>query len=206
MASNKASFWNERYANDGYTYGTQPNAFVRAEAHRLPAAADVLELGAGEGRNTVWLARQGHAVTALDAAETGLRKAVRLAQQHEVSITTVHADVLSWQPARRWDAVVATFLHLPAPARPELYGLMQEVLHPGGVVIAEWFRPDQITRGLRSGGPPSLDLMITAEELRAHFLPRGIELLEEADVVLAEGKHHRGEAAVVRMVWRKPAA
>lgn len=202
MAPDRSHFWNERYASDAYAYGTRPNAFIEAQSYRLDPPAKVLELGAGEGRNAVWLARQGHETTVLDYAEGGLRKARRLAEEHDVSIETIHADVTEWMPERQWDAVITTFLHLPPDARPLLYDTIRRSLRPDGLLVAEWFRPEQILRGLPSGGPPSETLMVTTDELEQHFSAEGIELLEEDEVQLEEGTYHRGLAAVVRIVWR----
>jgi hypothetical protein len=51
-----ASRWNERYARDDYLYGESPNAFLRANAHRLAAGQSALCVADGDGRNSVWLA------------------------------------------------------------------------------------------------------------------------------------------------------
>ena len=67
MSANAADklgeFWNARYAADGYAYGTEPNDFLVSVAGRFPVGARVLCLADGEGRNGVWLARQGFGVT-----------------------------------------------------------------------------------------------------------------------------------------------
>lgn len=202
--SKPVSFWDDRFSDEQYVYGIQPNSFVReAVDNWLPASQEVLALGAGEGRNTVYLARQGHTVTAVDYSAKGLRKTRRLAEEEGVHLDTIQADVRDWAPDRQWDAVVVTFLHLPASERGRLYRLIQRLLHPDGVLVAEWFRPEQRTEGYTSGGPPDSDMMVTREELREHFLHDGIESLEVAEPVLEEGMH-RGPAATVRFVWRRP--
>ncbi|WP_233992559.1 SAM-dependent methyltransferase [Salinibacter altiplanensis] len=200
-----AAFWNDRFARDEYVYGEAPNQFVASAAETwLPDAAEVLTLGAGEGRNAVHLARQGHAVTAVDYAAEGLRKTHRLAKKAGVAVETMQADVRSWAPPQTWDAVGTTFLHLPPDERPPLYRLIQDSLRPGGLLIAEWFRPEQRTEGYTSGGPPDVDMMVTDEELRDHFAESGIERLEIAEPMLDEGMHE-GPGATVRFVWRRPA-
>jgi cyclopropane fatty-acyl-phospholipid synthase-like methyltransferase len=199
-----AEFWNDRFARDEFVYGETPNQFVASAADTwLPRTADVLALGAGEGRNAVHLARQGHSVTALDYSSEGLRKAQRLAEAAGVTVDTILADVRTWTPDRTWDAVVTTFLHLPPENRPGLYRRIQQCLRPGGVLVAEWFRPEQRTDGYTSGGPPDPAMMVTAKELREHFAPAGIEQLDADEPVLKEGMH-QGPAATVRFVWRKP--
>lgn len=202
--SKPATFWNDRFDSADFVYGAEPNAFVRTAAETwLSDAEDVLALGAGEGRNAVFLARQGHAVTAVDYAAEGLRKTRRLASEAGLSVDTIQADVREWSPGRTWDAVVVTFLHLPPAERPPLYALIQDGLVPGGVLVAEWFRPEQRTEGYTSGGPPDADMMVTANELREHFAAAGIERLDAHEPVLKEGMHE-GPAATVRFVWRRP--
>jgi len=200
-----ATFWNNRFQSDAYVYGTAPNQFVREQASRWPPSASVLELGAGEGRNAIFLAEQGIDVTALDYAEEGLRKLQQLADERGVTVDTVPADVTTWTPDRWWGGVVSTFLHLPPEERRGLYQTMQAALRPGGVLVAEWFRPEQVTGGYDSGGPPSVDMMVTEDELRAHFAEDGVQMLRAVEATLDEGSHHRGPAAVLRFVWQRPA-
>lgn len=199
-----ASFWNDRFDTAEYVYGAEPNAFVRGAADTwLSDTQDVLCLGAGEGRNAVFLAQQGHTVTAVDYAAEGLRKTRSLATEAGVTVDTIQADVRNWTPERTWDAVILTFLHLPPEERPPLYTRMQDCLVPGGCLIAEWFRPEQRTKGYTSGGPPDPDMMVTPDELREHFAAAGIKQLDANEPVLKEGMH-QGPAATVRFVWCRP--
>lgn len=202
--SQPADFWNDRFDTTDFVYGVEPNAVVRTAADDwLSDARDVLALGAGEGRNAVFLARRGYSVTALDYATEGLQKTRRLAEDAGTSVDTIQADVRDWVPERTWDALVVIFLHLPPEDRSRLYELIQSLLTPGGVLVAEWFRPEQRTEGYTSGGPPDPAMMVTVDELREHFPAAGIERLEAEEPVLKEGMH-RGPAATVRFVWRRP--
>lgn len=201
----KPDFWNERYRGGGYAYGMRPNDFLAQEVRRLTPPAEVVELGAGEGRNAVFFAEQGFRVTAVDYAAAGLAKTRRLAQARGVPVETVQADLLAWQPDRRWDAVLVTFLHLPPEDRPALYRLVHQILRPGGLLLAEWFTPEQVTAGYASGGPKSAEMMVPPDELRLHFEAGGIRLLETRTVELDEGPYHQGTASVVRFVWQQPA-
>jgi len=57
-----------------YAYGTQPNKFLEENVNSIPKGK-VLSLGRREGRNAVFLAKQGYSVTAVDASRVGLNKA-----------------------------------------------------------------------------------------------------------------------------------
>ena len=51
--------WDQRYAEPGFAYGTEPNDFLAASLGHLPAHGDILSLAEGEGRNGVFLAQRG---------------------------------------------------------------------------------------------------------------------------------------------------
>lgn len=202
--SSRPPFWDQRYATTDHLFGTEPSAFVAAEAHRIPEGAAVLELGAGEGRTLAWLARTREARgTALDFSETALRTARTTAEAEGLPLDTVAADVRTWRPERRWDAVIVTFLQLRPAERPALYRVIRTALRPGGVLLGEWFRPDHLRGDYDRVGPTSADRMVPPSELRAAFAPDDIVLCDAADVPLAEGPLLRGDAAVVRLVARR---
>lgn len=124
------NFWDQHYTAPGYKYGTAPNQFVTEQAWRLPPASQVLLPGDGEGRNSVWLASQGHRVQTVDSSAVGLAKAQALAAERGVAIHTTHADLTDWHPApASVDAVVLVYLHLPPAIRaPILHKLAQALL------------------------------------------------------------------------------
>jgi SAM-dependent methyltransferase len=202
--SSRPPFWDQRYANTDHLFGTEPSAFVAAEAHRIPEGAAVLELGAGEGRTLAWLARTRDVRgTAVDFSETALRAARETAEAEGLPLETVAADVRTWRPERQWDAVVVTFLQLLPVERPTLYRVIRAALRPGGVLLGEWFRPDHLDGSYDRIGPSSADRMVPPSELRDAFAPDEIVSCEAADVTLAEGPLLRGDAAVVRLVARR---
>jgi SAM-dependent methyltransferase len=196
-------FWDRRYSEPGYAYGTEPNAFLVSQRHRLRAGMRALAVGDGEGRNGVWLAAQGLEVLSVDASRVGLAKARALAEERGVRIRTEVADLASWTwPRAAFDLVVSIFVHLDPRQRPLIHQAMVEALAPGGWLILEAFTPAQL--GLRSGGPTAREWLYTAEQLRADFAGTEIVLLEETSTDLAEGVYHRGRAAVVRLVAKRP--
>ena len=71
-------FWNSRFSEPGYAYGTEPNAFLVSQKHYLMPGLKALAVADGEGRNGVWLAQQGPDMLSVDGSEVGLRKAQSL--------------------------------------------------------------------------------------------------------------------------------
>ena len=197
------NFWDEQFSAAGYKYGTAPNAFLQAQAGRLPARARILVPGDGEGRNSVWLATLGHEVLALDISTVGLGKARALAAERGVAIETQLADLADWEPEPAgFDAVVLTFVHLPPALRESAHRRLARALRPGGWLILEAFHPSQLGRG--SGGPKQVDLLYRRDDLRADFDGLIDEVLaEERECLLDEGPGHQGLAQVTRYLGRR---
>jgi SAM-dependent methyltransferase len=205
-SSSQPSFWDERYAANDHLFGTEPNAFVASQAQHIPEGSDVVELAAGEGRTLAWLAQERDArCTAVDFSRAALIEAERWAEEGDRAIETVEADVRTWGPERRWDAIIVTFLQLLPDERPALYERIQRWLRPGGVLIGEWFRPDHLTGDYDRMGPSTADRMVPVAELREAFSGDEIVQCEAADVTLKEGPLLRGRAAVARLVVRRAA-
>jgi SAM-dependent methyltransferase len=199
-----AETWNRRYAEEGYAYGAQPNAFLMQMKPLLRAGGRVLCLGDGEGRNGVWLATQGFDVTSLDWAAIGLRKAEWLARRIGAAITTVEADVTTHdlQAGGPWDAMVSIFLHLPAAPRRALHARCVQALRPGGVFVLECYTSEQLHYA--SGGPREAELLPTLAELETEFPGCTIEHQFSGERLVLEGRLHTGLAHVAQIVVRRP--
>jgi len=197
-----ASIWDERFAGEGYVYGTAPNTWLEAQASRLKAGSRVLSLGEGEGRNAVWLATQGHRIEAVDGSSVGLEKAQRLAATRGVTIQATVTDLATFVPALgAYDAVVLIFVHLPLPLRALVHARAQAALAPGGVLVIEAFTPRQLA--FTSGGPKQVEALYEPETLRQDFPGIAWDVLREEEIELDEGPLHRGKAAVVRGLGRR---
>ena len=199
-----AATWNRRFENEAYIFGTQPNAYLRAQAHHLAPGGRALCVADGEGRNSVWLAQRGLHVDAFDIAETGVTKARKLAALANVKVDycVADGDQLSW-PARAYDAIVAIFIQFADPAmRERLFANMVHALKHGGVLVLQGYTPRQLE--YKTGGPPFLSHLYTAPMLREAFTALQIIELREYEAELSEGTQHSGRSALVGLVARKP--
>jgi len=195
--------WDQRYAEDGFAYGVEPNDFLKEQAERIPPGP-VLCLAEGEGRNAVYLAGRGHPVTAVDLSQVGLDKARRLAASRGLVLETICADLAEFTPERGvWAGVVSVWCHVPPPVRVRLHRAVVDALMPGGVFLLEAYTPAQVGRG--TGGPPVVGPMMTATALRAELLGLELDLIEEVERDVQEGRYHNGWSSVVRVLGRKPA-
>jgi SAM-dependent methyltransferase len=198
-------FWERRYSEPAYAYGTDPNGFLVAVADRIPPGP-VLCLAEGEGRNAVWLAERGHTVTAVDASPAGLAKAEALARTRAVRVRTIAADLATFtiEPAS-WSGIVAIFAHLPPQLRSPLHRAAARGLSSGGVFVLEAFTPRQLALG--TGGPQKAELLFSLDELREDLAGLDFEIAREIERDVVEGRYHTGRAAVVQVLARRaPAA
>jgi cyclopropane fatty-acyl-phospholipid synthase-like methyltransferase len=204
MSTSDHDFWNGRFSADTYVFGTRPAAFVVDNAQVIPAGSQVLLPADGEGRNSVYLAEQGHRVVATDIAEAGIAKARKLALARGVNVDFRHVDLQVWQwPRAAFDAVVAVFIQFAPPAfRDAIFAGMKQAVRPGGVVLLHGYTPKQLD--FRTGGPSAVEQLYTPELLRASFSGWEILRLEEAVRELDEGEGHQGPSAVIDLVALRP--
>ena len=197
------SFWDDRYRSGVYAYGVEPNDFLRDEAARIPPGR-VLCLAEGEGRNAVYLAGLGHAVTAVDLSSEGLRKAELLAKQRGVVLELVQADLASYDlEEAAFSGIISIFAHLPAPARRRLLAQVARALVPGGVIVLESYRPEQLA--FDTGGPRDVALLPTLAQLTAELAGLDLIVARDAERVIHEGMFHDGQSATVQIVGVKRA-
>jgi SAM-dependent methyltransferase len=195
--------WDQRYSEPGFAYGTEPNDFFKEIWQQIPDGP-VLFIGEGEGRNAVFLARQGrHQVHAVDASAVGLDKAARLAAEQGVSIEATVADLDYYDLGRqRWAGIVEIFCHMPPDLRRRVHRAVVAALRPGGALALEAYTPQQLE--YRTGGPPALERLYTLQELRENLQGLRLERAEEKLREVHEGRYHDGAGAVVQILAFKP--
>ncbi|MBI2159028.1 MAG: class I SAM-dependent methyltransferase [Candidatus Rokubacteria bacterium] len=128
--------WAREYARtpDEYIWGLGPSEFARAVRALLPTGASVLELGCGEGRDSVFFATCGCDVTGVDVSAAGLAKAGRLARAHGVTVRWVRADAARELPAGPFDLVYScgAIHYIPRRQRARLFPRLKALTRPGG--------------------------------------------------------------------------
>lgn len=194
--------WDQRYSSDSYAYGIEPNDFLKEKFYQLPIGK-VLCLAEGEGRNAVWLAKQGCQVTAVDTSEVGLKKARELAELQGVNITTVHADLADFEiEPEYWDVIVSIFCHLPPELRHKVHHRCVQGLRSDGLMLLEAYTPAQFK--YKTGGPPSSAMMMDKNSISAEL--KGLQFLhlQECEREIHEGEFHNGTGAVVQALAKKP--
>lgn len=116
MKQYPADFWNERYAEKEYVYGTQPNVFFKEQLDQL-VAGNVLLPAEGEGRNAVYAALQGWDVVAFDISTSGKVKAMQLSAAQKVVVDYQVTSVLDFKTDIKFDTIGLCYTHFPVEIR-----------------------------------------------------------------------------------------
>lgn len=201
---NPREVWDVRYGGSEYVFGTRPNLFLASQDRYLAPGTRVLAVADGEGRNGVWLAERGCRVRSIDISPVAIEKAQKLALERNVHVDFEIADVMQWDwPEQAFDVVACIFIQFASPRmRSKLFSGFWHALAPGGVVILQGYGVKQMQ--YTSGGPRQIDNLYTLQMLREAFAEWEILLLRDYEALLDEGPRHRGMAALVDLVARKP--
>jgi SAM-dependent methyltransferase len=192
-------FWNTRYADAQFAYGTEPNAFFKAQIDALPVGKILLP-SEGEGRNAVYAASKGWEVVAFDYSAEGKQKAMQLAEKQGVTMRYIVADAAEFDIDETFDVVALIYAHLPPSVRKAFNAKIPTFLKPNGLLIVEFFTPNQLLNKRLSGGPKDLSMLYDIALLRAEFADLTVLKADELTIDLSEGAYHKGLGDVVRFV------
>ena len=198
--------WNDRYSKEEFAYGEEPNNYLKEYLGKLPIGT-ILFPAEGEGRNAVYAAKIGWAVTAFDISNEGQRKALRLAEKNNVKIDykVGELEILNFA-AEQFDVIALIYAHFPANIKSLYHKTLDKFLKVNGTIIFESFSKkhiDYITANEKVGGPKDVDSLFSIEEIKADFPNYEIIELEEKEIELNEGLFHIGTGSVIRFVGRK---
>ena len=159
--------WNERYQRQNYP--DEPAAIVKQYVE-LASGQNALDIAAGNGRNAIFLARQGFVVDAIDISDTGL---AQFAGKHP-GIQPICADLDEFDiPANRYDLIVnIKYLNR------RLFPCIREGLAPGGVLIFETFLDSP---NPAKAEPNCRDYLLRENELVNAFSSLKIVLYKESE-------------------------
>jgi len=200
-------FWNSRYQETDYAYGTEPNEFFKERIKGI-VPGKALFPAEGEGRNAVYAAQLGWEVTAFDFSEAAKEKALKLAFEKEVELNYQVATFEEFKAGENsFDLLVLIFAHFPPVKRKDYHQKLIRFLKPGGYLILEAFSKAHIqfnSVNEKAGGPKDPDLLFSEEELLEDFSELEILHLVTLEQELSEGNYHVGKSSVIQLVAKKP--
>jgi SAM-dependent methyltransferase len=196
-----ADAWDVRYRESGLVWSPGPNQFVEAELAELPPGR-ALDLGAGEGRNALWLAEQGWQVTAVDFAQAGLDKG--RSRAGDLPVEWVCANATTWPGDGSYDLSVLAYLQLSGEGRRAAVRGAFASLRVGGTLLLVAHDATNLTEGV--GGPQDPDVLMTAEEVLGDLDGERFEVERAERVTRAvtqpDGSTRTAYDALVRVVRR----
>ena len=183
--------WNRILTAPKPAFNTAPNAFLVVMTKGLKPGRS-LDVGMGQGRNTIYLAQQGWDSVGFDPADRAVAAAQERAKALGVKITaTVARDVdFSWGESQ-WDLIVLSYV-----GAREVVDEVTRALRPGGMVIVEAFHRDAT-----KAGPIGSAVVFDTNELLRLFASLRVVRYEDAEAV---GDFGQKPTRVVRLAAVKP--
>lgn len=151
-------YWDDRYRSADQLWSGQPNPQLVAQTADV-TPGDALDVGCGEGADSIWLASRGWTVTAVDISSVALdRAAAHAAARGEKiarRISWRQGDLLSWDPgSQQFDLVSAQFMYLPEAGLRSLHRRLAAAVRPGGTLLIVLHHPDSMHAGPGSHAGP----------------------------------------------------
>jgi len=191
--------WNRRYVGSELIWTATPNRFLVAEAEGL-APGRALDMACGEGRNAVWLAERGWAVTGVDFSDVALEKARRLAEARNVEVDWVLADVVDHHPEPgTYDLVVILYLQVPAADRGAVLGSAAAAVARDGTLVLVAHDRSNVEHG--HGGPQDVRVLYTADDVAGDLEGTGLRV-ERGEVVERPVETPDGERVALDLLVR----
>lgn len=181
--------WNDRYAGAGYYLGPYPSRFLAenmALIKDLAPGKKALDIACGEGRNSIFLARHGFAVTGLDISEEGLAKAGKWASAEGLAVTFFCVDMKTHVFSENYDLII-NFNFLLRDLIPKMF----EALNPGGLIVF-----DTILETPTLEGNHNSSFLLQPGELRKIFARFPGQILADEELPF-------GPTPTARLIFRK---
>ena len=148
-------FWNKKFSDPKTAFTRHPSPLLM-EAIRARHPGRALDLGMGEGRNTIYLAQQGWQTTGVDLSNVAVAQAKTRAAQLHLSINAILDDLTHYELGKgQWDLIAAFYVHAwYNGTRPQTPARLVAALKPGGLLVIEgfagpepfMFQPNQLLR------------------------------------------------------------
>jgi len=142
--------WDERYRQDEFAYGELPNNYLREQLSKLELGF-ILFPAEGEGRNAVFAAQLGWAVSAFDISMEGKIKAIKLAEKNQVTIDYQIGELESLHfENEQFDVIALIYAHFPAAIKSHYHKSLNSYLKNGGIIILKRLAKNTLIMSLQT--------------------------------------------------------
>ncbi|RSL35404.1 class I SAM-dependent methyltransferase [Salibacterium salarium] len=190
-------FWDDVFSDKDFVYGKKVNTFINTISDIIPAHSNIACFAEGEGRNAVYLAKNGHDVTSYDQSDIALEKTKELAVENNVDINVITKDLTKEKVETNvYDAAVMIFGHVPREDQPFFMKNIVESVKSGGYIIFEVYSESQLQ--YQTGGPPSIEMLYNPIDILNWM--EGYKFLHfyYGETNRNEGKKHTGLCHVIQ--------
>lgn len=177
------AFWDQKYSVEEYVYTKDVNRFVKESLSHL-APAKMIDLGGGEGRNTVFFAEKGWQAENIDLSSVGLVKCEQLAKEKNVQelVFTTNASATEFvSKLAPVDLGLIAYLQIPRAELEVAISRLVENILPGGVFFGVWHALENLEDGF--GGPQNPEVLPSETSMAEILLrlPLEVEFITNRD-------------------------
>ena len=138
--------WEKEYKENKCYWGLKPDPTLEKYINDIPKGK-ALDIGAGEGRNSLFLAKNGFKVEAIDKIPAGLKKIEKAAKKHNLSIKTTLCDVKNFKFKKGYSLIIST-ASIDFLKKSEIDAVLDKIkqsLQPKGFVFLSVFSTNDIS-------------------------------------------------------------
>lgn len=132
-----SKYYDDRYGSEEFYWGKQPSSMARIFFQKYPPqdGQKLLDIGCGEGRDSIFFAQNGYQVTGFDSSAEGITKSMARADELNLSIDFFQANINKYRLQDPCDAIFASgALHyIPLPLREEIITNYKRFTNPSGI-------------------------------------------------------------------------
>lgn len=194
--------WDKQFSSSPFTYGKTVNQFIKNNSQLFTNESQIACFAEGEGRNAVYLAKQGHLVTAFDYSFIGLQNAQILAQENTVKLKTIVADLtLSMEQVEKYDAAIMVFGHVAKNKQAAFIENLINSVKANGYIMFEVYSEAQID--YETGGPGNLAALYNPIDVLKWIAPYHCKHFYYGEADRQEGYRHTGIGHVIQVIIQK---
>jgi SAM-dependent methyltransferase len=175
--------WDKKYSTDEYIYTKTANRFVIEYCEPLKGKT-AIDLAGGEGRNSIWLAKQGYLVENIDFSQVALDKFLKFAKEEKLSDSVLAscADATKFRSKLdQVDLAIIAYLQIPQRKLAKAIKRLAKTVKPGGYLFGVWHSRDNLEGGF--GGPRDPKVLPNVESISKALKGTGlmVEVLTNRD-------------------------
>lgn len=196
------SKWDMQFSRHKHAYGKEPNEFIREHSNLFQHGAHIACFAEGEGRNAIYLAKQGYEVTTYDYSKVGLAHTEEYAKEENVTVETVYADLTKDEvPKNTYDGAIFVYGHVPKTDQMYFFDNVFSSVKQGGYIMFEVYSEEQLQYG--TGGPKRRDMLYDPKDVLKWIELYNCKHFFYGERTRHEGTFHTGLGHVIQCIIQK---